>query len=100
MMNRQELENFYDGTGNKMPDMIRMLKGILGSGYDISYDGSLAIFYFNDFIIICGPSGLSFLPPKTLSDKPIKWHSADNPPQADPMHEYTDYSISKLSSAL
>ena len=64
MMNKQELQNFYEGTGNNISAMIKLFVGILGSGYDISHDQTLAIFYFNDFIVICGPSGLSFLPPK------------------------------------
>jgi hypothetical protein len=54
-----DIRLYHERMGYKTGDTIKFLKGTqLHHGYEESYDHSLYVFYFTDFLVIIGTAGL------------------------------------------
>jgi hypothetical protein len=62
-MTKEEIEDYYKGTGWNSQDLMKELRHRCKNGIDTSFDGSLAVFYFPDLIVIVSTSGLEFALP-------------------------------------
>lgn len=56
----KNINAYYAGTGYNISDLMEYVKKLNHSGYDISYDGSMAFFYFKDVNVLISPSNVSY----------------------------------------
>lgn len=57
---KNEIEDYYRGTGYNIRDLLKYLKSISKGGYDESYDRSLLVVLFGNLQVIAGTNYVQF----------------------------------------
>ena len=64
----EELKNKYETLAYNKSDFINLLTKLAVKGYDISYDKSMAVFYFTGFNVVASPTCINFVEPFVKKD--------------------------------
>jgi hypothetical protein len=59
-MTKEDIQEYYKGTGNNSSDLMTMLKDSSTNGYEISDDESLGVFYFGQLVVIVNTGGVNY----------------------------------------
>jgi hypothetical protein len=62
-MLKEEIEDYYEGTGWNAQDLMKELDRRCENGIDRSFDGSLAVYHFPDLVAIVSSSGVGYALP-------------------------------------